>query len=180
MEKNKPAIIINRASRRALVLVIALAALSAQQSWAAACQCESHSKLTAKASQSRHGGEESTERHHSACHNNTRDGEAPKGLHHSGDEDEDSSSPISPAIPNNPTATVSSGAGAVSCCCMVQASPPDVSPLSFLTQQPTPVEVAQTAPVGGISLAAVSIDIHRPPRCARSRPLYIVQSSLLI
>lgn len=181
MERKQTTIaFIGRVSRWAAVLAIVLSVLSMQQSWAAlACHCDSHNKSIAEQSQARHDKGE-PETHHSACHHNACDGEGAERSHGSGDGDEDSAAPDSPAIPSNPTATVNSGPGAVSCCCLAQASPPEVSTLSFLTQQPTPIEGAPAVLVPGVSVTAVSINIHGPPRSARSRPLYIVQSSLLI
>lgn len=179
MERKETAIVlISSASRWVAVLAILLSFLSAQQAWAAlACRCDSHTKLTANASQ--YDREGPAETHHSACHHNTCDGETSEGSHRSGDGNEESSSAESPAIPGSPIAMVNSGAGA-SCCCTVQASPSDLSTLPFLTQQPTPVEVAPAVLVAVVSVTAVSVNIHGPPRPAGSRPLYIIQSSLLI
>ena len=173
--------LITWASRWAAVLAIVLSVLCAQQSWAAlTCHCESHRKLTANASQRGRERDDSAETHHSACHHKTCEGEASEGSHRSGDGDEDSSSAESPAIAGNPTPTMNSGSGALSCCCIVHASPPDTSTLSFLTQETTPVEVAPAVFVASASVAVVSINIHGPPESISSRPLYIIQSSLLI
>ena len=134
---------------------------------------------SAKSNQVGHDGEDSKEAQ-SDCHHNTCEGEAPEGSHGSGERAEDSSSAELPAVPDNPTATQNSGLRAVSCFCMVQASPPDLSTFSLLTQQPTPIEGAPASLVPGVSASTVSINIHGPPRSASSRPLYLVQSSLLI
>ena len=180
MERKQTAIIlITRVSRWAAVLAIVLSVLSTQQSWAAfACHCESHSKLTAESNHVGHDGEDSKEAQ-SDCHHNACEGEAPEGSHDS-DRAEDSSSAESPAVPDSPTASENWGSRAVSCCCLIQASPPDVSTLSLLTQQPAPIEDAPVSLVPVVSLSAVMISIHGPPRSASSRPVYLVQSSLLI
>ena len=179
MERKQIAIILARISRWAAVLAIVLSVLSTQQSWAAlACHCESHSKLTAESNHAGPDGEDSEA--HSECHHNTCEGEAPEGLHGSRNRAEDSSSAELPAVPVNPPAMQNPGSRGVSCCCMVQAPPPDLSTFSLLTQQPISIEATPASLVSGLSLGAALINIHGPPRSASSRPLYLIQSSLLI
>ena len=183
MEGKRTAIgFIGRASRWAAFLVIVLSFLSARQSWALiACHCRSHGNLAASLTQPVHDSEQLSETHHQACHHEASANESAGDSHDSRNDDED----ISPCVPapaagNPKDRTLQSAASDVSCCCPSQASAPEVPIVSFSTQQPIPIEEAPAAFVSCRLVTAVSINIHGPPGPARSRPLYIVQSSLLI
>jgi hypothetical protein len=170
-----------RSRRWAAVLAVALPVLSAQQSWAAlVCRCGSQAEPMAEASLAGRSSEHLAQIHHSGWHHDTCDGEAPDGSQSTGGAAENSSHAQSPSIPSNPVSALKSGSIGLSCCCVAQAPPPDPSTLSFLTQQPKPVEAAPVVLVATARVAGLSTRIHGPPQPPQTRPLYIVQSSLLI
>ncbi len=185
MERKQTAIILfHRTSRWAASLVIGLSVLSAQQPRAAiACRCESHGNLVASLAHSTHYIEQFSDTHHSGCHNESCENEAASDSHDSEDNDEDISSAGSATAVSNPgDQSIQLVTSDVSCSCLSQAPVPEVSVVYFPAQQPTAIWYAPAIAVTVLVTAASgNINIHGPPsRSECSRPLYIVQSSLLI
>jgi hypothetical protein len=202
--KQRTMAFIGRASRWSAVLAVALAVLSAQQSWGApACHCESHSKLTGNVSYCAHDGEEpTTANRHSTCDDGTtldpeeatethhrveghkgHDREGPWNNHPASERESlGTSSTVPPAAVVNGLATRTgrSGLAGISCCFLAQTTAPEVLIAPFSNQQPIPIDGTPAFVVTGTLVTAASGNIHGPPGFTCSRPLYIVQSSLLI
>jgi hypothetical protein len=84
------------------------------------------------------------------------------------------------AVPATHTAhQAGQSSGRVSCCCIVYSSPVQ-SAVILSTQQTVPVEDAPPVVASAGLATMASASSHSPPGLATSRPLYIVQSSLLI
>jgi hypothetical protein len=168
------------------VLTVVLSVLSVQQSWAAiVCHCESHDELLASFNNTGRESEHSEDARHSACHHAacepataTADEDADESVETSQAE---SSASESHAVPGNtPDSAVRSVMPSVSCCCLRQATPSEVSAASFAVREPVSPGNPTDVVVPDVSMPSVSIRIHGPPDFTNTRPLYIVQSSLLI
>jgi len=181
--KRKPraVTVIGRTSRWA-VLAILLSVLFAQQAWGAiACHCGSHSALTASLNECGPRSEEPTDAPRSTCHSDASHREDPADPSHSGDHrDVAEISSARPVIVAANPGDLTRHSAVVSCCCMAQASVPEASIASVSTQQPIPIQSAPAIVLPGASVTGASAHNHGPPRSVFSRPLYIVQSSLLI
>ena len=169
----------SRGSRWAAVLVIVLSVLSAQQSWAViACHC---GNFVAALTQPGRDSERLSETHCAACRRQTRENETAGNSRDSRDKDQNIASDVPALVTGTPKdQTLQSVTINASCCCPSQPPVPVGSVVSFSIQQPIPIEEAPAVVVSGLLATAVSINIHGPPTSTRSRPLYIVQSSLLI
>jgi hypothetical protein len=152
---------------------IVLAVLSTQQGWAAiACQCEPRPDTKPAAATSHCGHGEATETEQAAP---AKSNEA-AGLHGTHNR---------PAAQHSVVLASTREAGqpvqhTISCCCLSLASDPATPAASSSTQQSIAVEDAPAVVVSPAMSMTASVSIHGPPRSAPSRPLYIVQSSLLI
>ena len=183
MKRKRTAMLIRWTGRWAAVAAIVLSVLSAQQSWGAiACHCESHPKLAPAGNHCELHSDEVPETD-SLC-----GGEAPdaKGVvetdHASSRHKASGPSSVneSAMVPNAAHGGVApSSSKSISCCCFAQSSG-DEPWITLSTTQPIPVEDAPGTIASGTFATTASANIHRPPESACSRPLYIVQSSLLI
>jgi hypothetical protein len=99
-------------------------------------------------------------------------------IHH--DAPFDRSGVTASAVPATDSAhQAGQSSGRVSCCCIAYSSPVQTA-VTFATQQTVPVEDAPAVAGSAAYAKTAPPNSHSPPGLATSRPLYIVQSSLLI